>query len=260
MISGQRGICNVFFGHCNLQCRFCQNYEISDNRLPLDQFESSLSAIIAKIGEILDGGARGVGFVSPSHCVPQMLAIIRELEAAGRRPVYVYNSNGFDRVDLLRKMHGIIAVYLPDLKYMDGRLAFELSDCRDYVQHATVALLEMYRQTGNEIELDDEGMIQRGLIIRHLVLPGEVANSKAVLRFIAERLSPDVHISLMSQYHPNCRVQDHPKLRRTLRPEEYEEVLDEFDRLGFHRGWVQELSSHDHYRPDFGREDPFNNP
>jgi len=256
VLSGEFGICNIFFGHCNLQCRFCQNHQISSNSLPLEKFVSSLEDVLDQIRALLARGVKGVGFVSPSHCVRQMLRIMDALEAEGHRPTFVYNSNGYDRTDVIQSMEDRIDVYLPDLKYMDNALASEYSGADDYVEHATAALKEMYRQRGADIELKD-GLITRGMIIRHLVLPGNVENSKAALRFVAEELSSDLHISLMSQYHPTKAVTDHPKLGRRLRVEEYDEVLDEFDRLGFHRGWVQELASSDHYLPDFDHDHPF---
>ncbi len=257
MLSGPYGICNIFFNHCNMQCIFCQNYQISDNRSSLSGGYMTLEAVVGDIEEILAAGAISVGFVSPSHSIVQMRQIMLALNKKGYRPVYVYNSNGYDKADMIRSMEGEIDVYLPDLKYMDDRLAVEYSDTAGYSAVAGEAVKEMYRQKGAEIELDENGLVTSGLIIRHLVLPGNVENSLNVLRFIARELSPDVHISLMSQYYPTARVANHPKLGRTLRPEEYKEVLDEFDRLGFHQGFVQQLDSPHHYRPDFLKDHPF---
>jgi putative pyruvate formate lyase activating enzyme len=257
VLSGKHGICNVFFAHCNLQCIYCQNYQISSNRRSTSSVTMSVQEAVRQIEDILDHGARGVGFVSPSHCLTQIRAIMQALTERGRHPTYVYNTNAYDLVATIWALGEHVAVYLPDMKYMDNDLAHEFSDVTDYVEVASAALGEMYRQTGAEIDLDDDGHITRGLIIRHLVLPGQVENSKAVLRFIAEKLSPDVYISLMSQYHPTPAVRDHPKLHRCLRPEEYEQVVDEFERLGFYRGWVQNLSSPSHYLPDFDRRHPF---
>ena len=256
VISGSRGICNIFFPHCNMQCIFCQNYQISD-RLSRYESHSSLDDVVLQIEAILDSGARGVGFVSPSHFVPQMKAIIDSLTARNRREVFVYNSNGYDCQEVIRTLERDIDVYLPDLKYMDDRLAAEYSDTPNYIRYATATVKEMYRQKSAEIVVDNDGYIQSGLVIRHLILPGHVENSKEVLRFIAEELSPDVYISLMSQYWPTERVANHPVLGRCLRPEEYDEVIEEFETLGFHRGFVQELSSSDHYRPDFLKDHPF---
>ncbi|UCD62699.1 MAG: radical SAM protein [Candidatus Zixiibacteriota bacterium] len=257
VLSGPRGMCNIFFSHCNMQCIFCQNYQISDNRLDATADSMTLDEIAGQIQRILDLGAKGVGFVSPSHFVPQMRMIMHTLHRRGLHPTYVYNTNGYDTTDMIASLSEEIDVYLPDFKYMDGRIAGEYSATPDYPEIASGSVREMFRQKGADITLDDEGYITSGLIIRHLVLPGHVDNSKRVLRYIAEKLSPDIYISLMSQYYPTVRVAGHPRLGRTLYPEEYHEVLDEFTALGFHRGFVQELSSPHHYKPDFMKEHPF---
>ena len=257
VISGEHGICNVFFTHCNMQCIYCQNYQISRNRDFVRENLFNLIDIVCEIETLLDRNIRAVGFVSPSHYVPQMKTIINALGQRGRKPVYVFNTNAYDRVETLQSLEGIIDVYLPDLKYMDARLAKEFSDTPRYPETAAAAIKEMYRQKGAEIKLGQDGTIEQGLIIRHLVLPGEVANSKAVLRFIAEEISTDVYISLMSQYYPTPPVADHPRLNRVLTNEEYEEVLEEFDRLGFYRGWIQQLDSPFNYQPDFSSDSPF---
>ena len=257
VLSGQHGICNIFFAHCNMQCIYCQNYQISRNEGDLDAATMPLPSVIHQINEILSGGATLVGFVSPSHSIPQMLKIIDTLKTLDRRPFFVYNSNAYDKLSTIKFLEGTIDIWLPDLKYMDEQLGREYSDTKDYPDIAKVALKEMFYQKGSNIRLDDDGNIESGLIIRHLVLPGHVDNSIAVLRWIAKELSPSVHISLMSQYHPTSHVANHPKLGRTLRAVEYEAVLEEFDRLGFYRGWVQELGSPFAYRPDFDRPHPF---
>lgn len=257
ILSGTHGICNIFFAHCNLQCIYCQNHDISSNRIPASVYYMELSEIVRQIEAILDAGATGVGFVSPSHSVLQMRTIMDTLRARGRRPTYVFNTNGYDRRQMIASLEGLVDVYLPDLKYMDDALALEYSDVGDYTATATAAIEEMFRQKGSELTLDSDGLATSGLIIRHLVLPGQVDNSKAVLRFIARELSPDVHVSLMSQYHPTPAVAHHPTLWRCLTPDEYEEVLEEFDNLGLHRGWRQDLSSPSHYLPDFFRRHPF---
>jgi putative pyruvate formate lyase activating enzyme len=257
VLSGAQGICNLFFSHCNMQCAYCQNYQISENRIPVAQDLDDLISITKQIEATLATGVRLVGFVSPSHFVPQMKVIINTLKARGHDPVFVFNTNGYDQVETIRGLDGMIQVYLPDLKYMDNGLAAEYSDTNNYVEHATTAIREMFRQKGSSIRIDEEGVIESGMIIRHLVLPGKVENSIAVLRFIADELSPSVHVSLMSQYYPTQRVNAHPTLGRTVTKTEYDKVLSEFERLGFYRGWVQELSSPHHYRPDFLRDRPF---
>ncbi len=256
VLSGRHGLCNIFFEHCNLQCIYCQNYQISRNATPAGPARS-LDDVLIEIEAVLAGGAKGVGFVSPSHSIPQMLRIINALRARGHRQTLVYNTNGYDRTDIIRSLEGTMNVYLPDLKYMDEELGREYSNAPDYPAVATAAIREMFRQKGANISLDQQELIESGLIIRHLVLPGQVENSKAVLRWIADELSPSVHVSLMSQYYPTPAVRDHPLLGRTLYPEEYGEVVDEFERLGFWRGWVQELGSPHSYRPDFDQSHPF---
>jgi len=256
-ISGKNGICNIFCSHCNMQCIYCQNYQISDNRNPLPYKKNDLTNIIQKIENILEGGIRTVGFVSASHFIPQMRIIIDILKARKHNIIFVFNTNGYDKKETIQKLEGIMSVYLPDLKYMDDDLAIKYSNTPNYTQTATTSIKEMFRQKGIEIKFDDDGNIESGVIIRHLILPGEVENSKKVLRFIAKELSPSVHVSLMAQYYPTPKVKNHPHLGRKLKPGEYDEVLEEFERLGFHRGWTQDLGSSDRYRPDFLSEHPF---
>lgn len=256
-VSGTAGICNVFFAHCNLQCLYCQNYQISRNRSGLIPGLQSLKETVTEIETILDRGALAVGFVSPSHQIPRMREIIRELRDRGRNPAMVMNTNCYDRAETIAELEGEIDLYLPDLKYLDPILAREYSGAVDYPEVAGAALREMFRQKGPELVLDEGGTIGSGLIVRHLVLPEAVNNSRACLRFLAEELSPKIHLSVMSQYHPTPAVRDHPHLGRALREEEYEAVLAEMERLRFSRGWVQELGSHRGYLPDFHRPEIF---
>lgn len=257
VISGRSGICNVFFSHCNLRCLYCQNFQISRNESRGKGNDWSLQAVVGEVTAILDTGVRHLGFVSPSHMVPQMVAIIREVQRQGYRPVIVYNSNGYDRVATLQQLEPLIDVYLPDCKYMDAVLAGKWSGAADYPAVAAAALREMYRQKGNVLHLDDEGMAERGLIVRHLVLPGAVANSLAVLRFLAGELSNRITLSLMAQYRPIAAVVDRESLNRRLLPTEYAEVVAAMERLGFTEGWVQECTSADYYNPDFDQKSPF---
>jgi len=257
VISGRSGICNVFFGHCNLRCLYCQNFQISRNESRGKGNDWSLQAVVGEVTAILDTGVGRLGFVSPSHMVPQMVAIIREVQRQGYRPVIVYNSNGYDRVATLQQLEALIDVYLPDCKYMDPVLAGKWSGAADYPAVAAAALREMYRQKGNILHLDDEGMVERGLIVRHLVLPGAVANSLAVLSFLAGELSNRITLSLMAQYRPIAAVVDREPLNRRLLPTEYAEVAAAMERLGFTEGWVQECISADYYNPDFDQELPF---
>lgn len=257
VISGDRGICNVFFTNCNLQCVYCQNYQISVNRNDYSAQRASLEDVLSRVTAILDSGINHVGFVSPSHFIPQVKVIIHALRALGRDPVFVFNTNGYDRPEVIRSLEGYIDIYLPDFKYSDPELSGNYSDAKDYPRVALGALKEMFRQKGTEMPLDERGYAKSGMIIRHLVLPGHPENSINVLKTIAKELSNDLHISLMSQYYPTCQVTSHEYLGRTLRENEYYRVVDALAELGFENGWVQELSSHRSYRPDFEAEKPF---
>jgi len=255
-ISGSKGICNVFFGHCNLQCLYCQNHQISFNRNKLAANRFSLKQVLTEIIRCLEEGCKGVGFVSPSHFVPQFKVIVNSLHELGLQPTIVYNTNGYDTVETLRETEPLVDVYLPDFKYIDPGLSKKYSDTKSYPGIAKNALLEMYRQKGSSLFLDENGVAERGIIIRHLVLPGHIENSLGVLRFIAEEISTSVHISLMSQYFPTAFVKNIPSLNRTLYTEEYRKVVDEFHRLGFRKGWIQALESHENDQPDFRMPHP----
>jgi len=256
-ISGPTGICNIFFSRCNLQCIYCQNYQISTLGHDVQKSVYTLDEVVSNIEFYLSYGCTHVGFVSPSHVIVQVKAIIEALLNRGHSPVFVYNSNGYDSVETLRSLEGLIDVYLPDLKYMDSGLAAKYSGAGNYPEAASAALKEMYRQKGSTLIHDEQGCAESGLLIRHLVLPGHVENSKAVLRFIAEELSPLVHISLMSQYYPTPAVAGHPQLGRPIKASEYKQVLKEMRQLGMFRGWIQDFDSHASYRPDFSLDHPF---
>ena len=259
-ISGSQGICNVFFSNCNLQCIYCQNHQISNNQVGRTSFTMELNEVIRQITEILDLGVNRVGFVSPSHFIPQVKVIISVIHSLGYDPVWVYNTNGYDKAETLRTLEGTIDVYLPDFKYMDSDLAWRYSGARDYPVHASSALKEMYRQKGASLITGDDGIAESGIIVRHLVLPGHIDNSLNVLRFIAEEISPRIHISLMAQYYPTKRVENHPKLGRGITGKEYRLVVEEMEKLRMYNGWIQEFESSEFYRPDFHRNHPFEHP
>lgn len=256
IISGENGICNVFFAHCNLQCIYCQNFQISRNDSLDSAWRMSVDEVVGRISELLDKNVNILGFVSPSHQVPQMLNIIKNLWGKGYKPTIVYNSNGYDSVETLKELEGIVDVYLPDFKYYSNDLGLKYSGVPDYFEMASKALKEMYRQKGSAILLNDEGLIESGIIIRHLVLPDHSDDSIRVLDYIADEISPFLHISLMSQYYPTQKVSNEMGLNRKLRKDEYDKVVKRIDTLEF-RGWVQDMESSDSYRPDFLKSTPF---
>jgi len=257
VISGKKGICNIFFSHCNLQCIYCQNYHISCNTESVLNKELKFDDVIDQICEILEETENIVGFVSPSHRVPQVLAIIRGLHKAGKHPIFVYNTNGYEKVETIRLLEGLIDVYLPDIKYSDPKLANEYSDAPNYPETAFLALKEMIRQKGTSLIINDRGIAVSGIIIRHLVLPGHADQSIQIFRNLEEQFSIDLHFSIMSQYYPTPNVLSHRILGRTITLHEYSRVIDAFHELGFYRGWLQDLESHSIFQPDFFNEDPF---
>jgi putative pyruvate formate lyase activating enzyme len=257
VISGTEGICNIFFSGCNLHCIYCQNHEISQCISTRSNTTSDLDEILDKIENIISDGIPAIGFVSPSHVVPMVKAIIKGLNSRGCKPLTVYNTNGYDKVETIRSLTGLIDVYLPDYKYVSKGIASEYSDTSDYPEVALRAIKEMYYQKGSSLRIDENGRAENGLLIRHLVLPGHAEESKKVLVSIAGELSPGVHLSLMSQYHPTSQVRHHPMLNRTLYKAEYEAVVEMMESLGFRNGWVQDMDSSLNYRPDFSKDNPF---
>jgi putative pyruvate formate lyase activating enzyme len=257
VISGENGICNVFFSHCNLQCIYCQNFQISSKECRIKTSQRSLEEIVYSIITILNEGVESLGFVSPSHMIPQMKSIILALHEQGYFPYIVYNTNAYDKVETLKALEEFVDVYLPDYKYSEPALAQKWSDAANYPEIAGLAIREMVRQKGNAIHLNEKGIAERGLLVRHLVLPGEVNNSIGVLRYLADEVSNRITLSLMSQYHPIPRVSNIISLNRKLKQEEYELVVEEMEKLGFSKGWVQDYDSADFYYPDFESENPF---
>jgi putative pyruvate formate lyase activating enzyme len=256
-ISGPGGICNIFFSGCNLRCIYCQNHEISrpcsqENRRSLNLIET-----LDTIAGILSRGIKAVGFVSPSHVVPQVKAIIRGLNGRGMKPITVYNTNGYDKAEVIDSLDGLIDVYLPDYKYTTPLVSNEFSDAPDYSEVALKALNRMYYQKGSTLHLDNDGRAETGILVRHLVLPGHADESKSVLKKLADEISTGINISLMSQYHPTPYVRDHSDLNRILYRSEYESVVKFMEDLGFRNGWLQDMDSYQNYRPDFSKENPF---
>jgi putative pyruvate formate lyase activating enzyme len=254
-VSGKKGICNVFFAHCNLSCVYCQNHQISSSKTT--DFEYlSLEETVRRITSVLDQGIEAVGFVSPTHVAPHVKAIVQRLRDYGYNQIVFWNSNGYDSVQVLREMDSYIDVYLPDFKYIRSQNAKLLSGAEDYPRVVKNAIREMLRQRGPVLRIDDNGQAYRGIIIRHLVLPGYEDESIEILEWIAENLSTRVSISLMSQYYPPVAGLPE-KLQNSLQPSAYKKVTDAFHRLGFENGWLQSPESNHIFRPDFNSRDPF---
>jgi putative pyruvate formate lyase activating enzyme len=255
---GTNGVGNIFFGNCNLRCVYCQNYLISQNHREERKNEVTIDRLAGIMLELQGRGCHAIGLVSPTHFVPQ---IVRALDiAAGRgldRPV-VYNTNAYDSVEVLRLLDGVIDVYLPDLKYADDDMGEQYSKIKEYTRHARAALVEMHRQVGSDLLLGEDGFVKRGMIIRHLVLPNDIAGSKQSLGWVASTLGAHTTLSVMSQYFPTHAAVTMPLLDRKIREGEYHRVLASLERLGLDRGWIQDFEASEYYKPEFDdRERPF---
>lgn len=254
-ISGARGSGTIFFTGCNLRCVFCQNYQISQEYTKVRTRILTPDELASEMMRLQGLGARNINFVSPSHMIYQMADAIRGAREKGLKIPVVYNSNGYDSAAALRQIRGLVDVYLPDFKYMDNGPGKRFSSVDDYADVLPGVLNEMLDQAGH-LETDAEGIAIRGVLVRHLILPGLLENSYQCLRFLAD-LSKNITISLMSQYSPRHRACDYPELCRTLKKSEYDAVMDYAMNLGLENIYIQECESQGHYLPDFTQENPF---
>lgn len=234
VISGERGSGAIFFSGCNLRCVFCQNFEISHENFGKQVSKSEFIDIVKRLE---NQGAHTINLVNPTHFVPFIKEVFNEYKPSV--PV-VYNTGGYDDVESIRSLDGLIDVYLPDLKYFDSDVSKKYSNAENYFEKASKAVLEMQRQVGKSVIKD--GIMQKGLIIRHLVLPKNTDQSIKILRWIKDNLPIDTYISLMSQYVPYVKT-EYKELNRWIVTAEYQKVIDEFERLGFENGFMQERSS-----------------
>jgi len=235
-ICGPRGSGTIFFTHCNLHCVFCQNYPVSQLRVGK---EVSVEALGRMMLALQNRGCHNINLVTPTHFVPQILKALCLAVEEGFRLPFVYNTNGYDSLETLALLEGIVDIYLPDMKYADEDVARAYSQALDYPAVNSMAIREMYRQVGVGTYAPD-GTMERGLIIRHLLLPNGLAGTEKMARFVAETFSPPCPISLMTQFFPAYRAREFPELRRRLHRREFKEALEILDRYGLQRGWKQE--------------------
>ena len=254
-ISGARGSGTVFFAGCNLRCVFCQNYQISQAFDPGRTRTLTIDELASEMLALQDLGAHNINFVSPTHMAFPMADAIVAAKERGLAVPIVYNTNGYDSVDVLRQIDGLVDIYLPDCKYMDDELGARYSGVADYAQVIPGVLDEMLDQVG-DLVMDEDGIARRGMLVRHLVLPGYLENSERCLRFLAA-LSPEMHVSIMSQYSPQHRACDHPEINRALTEAEYDRITDYALDLGMENAFVQELASRDAFLPSFDKDRPF---
>jgi putative pyruvate formate lyase activating enzyme len=254
---GTGGVGNIFFGNCNLRCVYCQNYLISQNYREERKNEVSIERLAEMMLELQERGCHEIGFVSPTHFVPQIVAAVCIAADRGLTLPLIYNTNAYDALEVLRLLDGVIDIYLPDLKYADDEMGYRYSKVKEYARHARAALVEMHRQVGSELRIEN-GLVRRGLIIRHLVLPNDIAGSRESLGWISDTLGKETTLSVMAQYFPTHRALTTPLLDRKIRESEYEKVLTLLDRFGMESGWTQEFEASEYYRPEFeDRSRPF---
>jgi len=251
-LSGTRGSGTIFFGSCNLKCIYCQNSQISQGHGPYEYVDSTgLAQIMLYLQDDLH--CHNINLVSPTHYVPQIVEALCLATPQGLNIPIVYNTNAYDSLKTLCELDGVVDIYLPDIKYASDKWARRFSDARRYVEYSRPAITEMYRQVGNLIT-DDQGIAQRGMILRHLILPNRLAGSGESLRWLAMSLSRDVTLSIMAQYYPCHCAPGEPLLSRRITADEYREVVGIVNSLDLDNGWLQQLDSADHYLPDFQRE------
>lgn len=251
-ISGKNGSGNVFFSPCNLRCVFCQNYQISQKTFGQSVTRHGLVDIFR---ELRDRDAHNINLVSPTPYIPQIAAAIRTAKGKGINIPFVYNTNAYESADVLAQLDGLIDVYLPDFKYWYESVGRKLSNAPRYPEAAKATIIEMKRQVG-DLTLEN-GLAVRGLLIRLLVLPGNLAGTRSVLRWIKDSVGSQTHISIMSQYYPLHRAHEYPMLARAITKEEYDEVINFAVNEGFENIFGQEMDSAPLYVPDFRKKEPF---
>ncbi|AGB19667.1 radical SAM protein [Thermoanaerobacterium thermosaccharolyticum] len=247
-ISGSRGSGTVFFTGCNLRCVFCQNYKISQENFGISVSTEKLADIFMNLEK---SGAHNINLVSPTIYIPKIKESIIIARNKGLSIPIVYNSNAYENVESLKTLDGLIDIYLPDLKYYSDETAIKYSKAPHYFEYATKAILEMYRQVGNPV-FDDEGMMKRGMIIRHLILPGKLDETKEILKWISDNLPKEIYVSLMGQYIPYFKAYKYSEINKKISKKEYEEAIEYFFEIGLENGYVQDdESASTNFIPDF---------
>ena len=240
-ISGENGSGTVFFSNCNLNCIFCQNYEISQEGKGKEITIQELADIFIKQQE---KGVENINLVTPTSYVYQIIEALKIAKSRGLKIPIIYNTNGYENIETIKALNGYVDVYLPDLKYSENSLGKKYSKIDDYFEIATVAIKEMVNQVGVP-QIDENGIIKKGVIIRHLVLPGYIENSKKALKWIKNNLPNEIYVSIMAQYFPTYKAKEDTIINRKLNKEEWQEIEDYVDELQIENGFIQELGEHE---------------
>lgn len=234
-ISGSHGSGTIFLSGCNLECAYCQNYPISQLRhgeyMTLEKVAEAMLALQRR-------GAHNINFVTPTHYVPQLMEAMLIAYRDGLTLPIVYNSSGYDKVETLRLLDGIVEIYMPDMRYSRGESSLRYSQAEDYPEVNRAAIQEMHRQVGTLL-VNDDGIAIQGLLVRHLVLPGGISGSDEIFEFLSNEISPDTHVSLMSQYFPANRAPSIKEISRRLKNSEFKKAVDSFEKAGLHNGHIQ---------------------
>lgn len=247
-ISGKNGSGTVFFSNCNLQCIYCQNYKISQEHKGYEISIEELANIFIKQQE---AGANNINLVTPTMYAYQIIEAIKIAKNNGLKIPIIYNTNSYENVETIKALKGYIDVYLPDLKYYNNEIAIKYSKAPNYFKIATDSILEMINQVGSP-KFDENGIIKKGVIIRHLVLPGHILNSKHILKWLKENVEGKAMVSIMAQYFPTYKAKEDKYLNRKLTKKEYEEIEEYLYLLNIENGYMQDLGKHEEeYVPDF---------
>ena len=236
-ISGTRGSGTIFFNHCNMRCVYCQNFRLSQIENGKACGTKELAGHMVRLAE---SGAHNINLVTPTHYAIQIKGALGEARSRGCDLPIVYNSGGYESVETLDMLKGYIDIYLVDMRYGDNKIASKYSDCPDYVEINQKAVARMFEQVGH-LKLSAEGIAEKGVIVRHLILPNRLAGTDSVFSFLDEALGKDVYVSLMSQYYPVYRAGEFKELSRVINAEEYREAHGLLEKHGFSRGWIQEF-------------------
>jgi putative pyruvate formate lyase activating enzyme len=251
-LSGRNGAGTIFLSSCNLGCIYCQNYQISHRVVGQELNADQLARIML---DLQKRQCHNIEPVTPTSQTPLIMEALLLARTQGLKIPFVYNCGGYENPEIIKLLDGMVEIYLPDFKYGLEEDSVMFSSAPEYPRFALGSIKEMVRQVGDELDLNN-GVAQKGVIIRHLVLPGRVENSKEVLRLIRNEISRDVFLSIMSQYTPTVKVRNHPILKRRITRNEYEQVLDYADKLGFNNLFIQEVNDYE-LTPDFDKENPF---
>jgi len=253
MLIGKKGSGTIFFSNCVLRCKFCQNWQISQEGSGDEVSDQQLADMML---DLQKKGCHNINLVTPTHYLGNIVSALALAAEKGLKVPLVYNTHGYEKTEILEILDGIVDIYLPDIKYSNNEVAVKLSNAPKYADYNKPALKEMYHQVG-DLEMDGNGLAIKGLIIRHLVLPNDLAGSKRSFNFLVNELSKDVYIGIMSQYKPCYKAEGDAQLCRPLLPDEYRRVVRWAKEAGLHNILIQELGSSDVYLPDFEKKNPF---